>query len=81
MMETRRKFIKTLVGCFTFMGLLLNPLFVGIRSGMTKAKKIILPKGTKRESLIGKNTLILMQETWRSHRLKISEPWGFQAMR
>jgi len=54
-METRRKFIKKLVGFCTFIGLLLNPFFVGIRSGMTKAKKIILPKGTKRESLIGKN--------------------------
>jgi sulfoxide reductase catalytic subunit YedY len=55
MMETRRKFMKKLVGFFTLIGLLLNPFFVGIRSGMTKAKKIILPKGTKRESLIGKN--------------------------
>ena len=54
-METRRKFIKKLVGCFTFMGLLFNPFLVGIRSGMTKTKKIVLPKGTKRESLIGKN--------------------------
>lgn len=54
-METRRKFIKKLVAFCTFIGLLLNPFFVGIRSGMTKAKKIILPKGTKRESLIGKN--------------------------
>jgi sulfoxide reductase catalytic subunit YedY len=54
-MQTRRKFIKKLVGFFAFIGLLLNPFFVGIRSGMTKAKKIILPKGTKRESLVGKN--------------------------
>ncbi len=37
------------------MGLLFNPFFVGIRSGMTKTKKIILPKDTKRESLVGKN--------------------------
>ncbi len=55
MTETRRKFIKKLLGFFTFISLLLNPFFVGIRSGMAKVKKIILPKGTKRESLIGKN--------------------------
>ena len=55
MMETRRKFIRKLVGCFTFMGLLFNPLFVGIRSVLAEAEKIILPKGTKRESLVTKN--------------------------
>ncbi len=37
------------------MGLLYNPFFAGIRSGMTKTKKIILPKETKRESLVSRN--------------------------
>lgn len=55
MMETRRKFLKKLMGFLTFFGLLFNPLFEGLRSVMAKTKKIILPKGTTRESLVSKN--------------------------
>jgi DMSO/TMAO reductase YedYZ molybdopterin-dependent catalytic subunit len=55
MMETRRHFIKGILGCFGFVGLLFSPFSALVRSALAEAKKIILPKGTKRESLIGKN--------------------------
>jgi DMSO/TMAO reductase YedYZ molybdopterin-dependent catalytic subunit len=54
-MPNRRQFIKGAVGSLTFIGILLSPLFSLIRLGIAKTKKIVLPKDTKRESLIGKN--------------------------
>ena len=54
-METRRRFIKQALRGFAFLGLLFSPLSGVVRSGWAKAKKIILPKETTRESLIGKN--------------------------
>ncbi len=54
-METRRHFIKGILGCLGFGGLFFSPFSALVRSAFAEAKKIILPKGTKRESLTGKN--------------------------
>lgn len=54
-METRRQFVKGALGYLTFYGLLFSPFFSAIRLGIAKTKKMILPKGTKRESLVDKN--------------------------
>ena len=54
-MEKRRQFIKLLLGFFAGIGVLFSPLAAGIRLVWAKAKKIILPKGTRMETLIGKN--------------------------
>jgi DMSO/TMAO reductase YedYZ molybdopterin-dependent catalytic subunit len=55
MMETRRHFIKGILGCLGLVGLLFSPLSALVRSTVAAAKKVILPKGTKRESLVHKN--------------------------
>ena len=54
-MKTRRNFIRGILGGLGFVGLLLSPFSVLIRSGLAAAKKIILPKDTKRESLVSKD--------------------------
>lgn len=37
------------------MGLLFNPLAIGVRDVFAKAKKILLPEGTRMETLVGKH--------------------------
>jgi DMSO/TMAO reductase YedYZ molybdopterin-dependent catalytic subunit len=54
-MNRRREFLKGSIGLLASMGLFLSPLFSAIQSAYAKAKKTILPKGTKRESLVYKN--------------------------
>jgi DMSO/TMAO reductase YedYZ molybdopterin-dependent catalytic subunit len=54
-MEKRRQFIKRMLGFFAGMGVLFNPLVTGLRLVWAKAKKNILPKGTRMETLVGKN--------------------------
>ena len=54
-METRRQFIKIILGLSTGLGLLLSPFARIDRVVFAKAKKIIVPKGTRMDSLIGKN--------------------------
>ncbi len=54
-MYNRRGFIKTLMRFVGGMGLLLGTLTAGVRAVFAKAKKIILPKGTRMETLVGKN--------------------------
>jgi len=54
-MNHRRHFIKLILGGFTGLGLIFSPLAAGIRLVWAKAKKVILPKGTRMENLIGKN--------------------------
>ena len=54
-MEKRRQFLKVTLGFLSGMALLLSPFFSMIGSVYAKAKRIIVPKGTKRESLIGEN--------------------------
>jgi DMSO/TMAO reductase YedYZ molybdopterin-dependent catalytic subunit len=54
-MEKRRQFIKRMMSFFAGMGVLFNPLSAGMRLVWANVKKIILPKGTRMETLIGKN--------------------------
>lgn len=52
---TRRSFIKKGLGVITGIWMLFGPIFSGAQWVWGQTKKIILPKGTKRESLISKN--------------------------
>lgn len=54
-MKKRRQFLKLMMGFFAGIGLLLSPLATGVRLVWAKAKKIILPKGTRMRKLIGLN--------------------------
>ena len=54
-MKERRQFIKLMLGLSTGTGFLLSPLATGMRLVWAAAKKIILPKGTRMETLVGKN--------------------------
>ena len=54
-MKKRRQFVKLMLGLFAAMGLLFNPLARGVLVAFAKVKKIILPKGTRMDSLTGKN--------------------------
>lgn len=58
-MNRRRKFLRTVFGLVAFGGTLMNPLFSLLASALEKTKKIILPKGTGRETLIDKNPALL----------------------
>jgi sulfoxide reductase catalytic subunit YedY len=53
--KTRRQFIKLIFGFLSGMGLVFSPIAKGIRVVFAKAKKMILPKETRMDSLIGKN--------------------------
>ena len=54
-MKTRRQFINLILGLIGCMGIVLSPIANGIRVAFAKAKKIILPKGTRMDMLVGKN--------------------------
>jgi sulfoxide reductase catalytic subunit YedY len=54
-MKKRRQFIKLILGFFAGLGVLFSPLAVGMRLVWAKAKKIILPKGTRVDTLVNKN--------------------------
>lgn len=54
-MEKRRQFIKRILGFLAGLGVLFSPLATGVRLLWANAKKIILPKGTRMETLIGKD--------------------------
>ena len=54
-MYNRRRFIKIVIRFVSGMGLLLYVLITEIRAIFAKAKKIILPKGTRMDTLLGKN--------------------------
>ena len=54
-MEKRRQFIKLMLGIFTALGFLFSPLGAAMRLLWARAKKIILPKGTRAQTLIDKN--------------------------
>jgi len=54
-MKKRRQFIKETIGLLTGLGLFFSPLAAGVRLVWAKAKKIVLPKDTRMETLIGKN--------------------------
>lgn len=54
-MKTRRQFIKIILVFSSGMGLVFSPIANGIRVVFAKAKKVILPNGTRMDSLVGKN--------------------------
>ena len=54
-MNSRRQFIKLMAGLVSGLGLLFSPFATGVRGVWAKAKKIILPKGTRMDTLVGKN--------------------------
>jgi sulfoxide reductase catalytic subunit YedY len=54
-MDKRRQFLKLLVGAAALAGAGLGPLFCAAKRVLAQTGKIILPKGTPRESLIDKN--------------------------
>ena len=54
-MKTRRQFINLIFGLLSGVGLVFSPIANGIRVAFAKAKKIILPKGTRMDTLVGKN--------------------------
>lgn len=54
-MHNRRQFIKTIMGFVSGIGLVLGPAANGVQAFFLKAKKIILPKGTRMDILINKN--------------------------
>jgi DMSO/TMAO reductase YedYZ molybdopterin-dependent catalytic subunit len=53
--KTRRQFINLIFGLLSGMGLVFSPIANGIRVAFAKAKKIILPKGTRMDTLVSKN--------------------------
>jgi len=52
-MNSRRQFIQKMIQAFASLGIVLNPFFIYIRSVYAKVKKVIVPRGTTMESLIG----------------------------
>jgi len=54
-MKKRRQFIKLTLGIFAGLGVFFSPLGAAIRLLWAKAKKIILPKGTRADTLANKN--------------------------
>ena len=75
-MEERRQILKIIFGLFTGVTLLLNPFFSIIRTAYAKAQKIILPKDTKRVSLINKNPATLDTRNLDTTPLKDFETMG-----
>ncbi|MGD8226520.1 MAG: molybdopterin-dependent oxidoreductase [Desulfobacteraceae bacterium] len=74
-METRRHFIKGILSCLGFVGLLFSPFSALVGSALSQAKKIILPKETERESLVTKNPADLD-----TRNLEITPLQDFQTM-
>jgi len=58
-MEKRRNFLKKSLGFIGGMLVWTSPLFAVVRKAFAEAGKIILPKGTARETLIHKNPAFL----------------------
>ncbi len=58
-MKSRRKFLKLMAWFTMSINLLLNPCLSFVRTVYSKTRKIILPKGTKRETLKSRNPRLL----------------------
>ena len=58
-MEKRRRFIKTMLGFLVSLGAFFSPIVFLVRDALAKAKKIILPKGTRPETLKGQDPAAL----------------------
>jgi DMSO/TMAO reductase YedYZ molybdopterin-dependent catalytic subunit len=54
-MHNRRRFIKMILGFLGGLGLAFSPIAKGAGVVFAKVKKIILPKGTRMETLVGKD--------------------------
>jgi sulfoxide reductase catalytic subunit YedY len=54
-MKKRRQFIKWILGICASLSFLFSPLACTMRLAWARAKKIILPKGTRMKALIGKH--------------------------
>jgi sulfoxide reductase catalytic subunit YedY len=74
-MNNRRQFIKSILGFASGMGFLLNPLVRGVQVVFAKAKKTVLPKGTRMENLIGKHPANLD-----THNLDLTPMEKFETM-
>jgi DMSO/TMAO reductase YedYZ molybdopterin-dependent catalytic subunit len=57
--KTRRQFINLILGFLSGMGIIFSPVANGIRVVFAKAKKMILPKGTRVNSLVSKDPATL----------------------
>ena len=58
-MEKRRRFIKAMLGFLVSLGAFFSPIAFLVRKALATAKKIILPKGTRPESLKGQDPATL----------------------
>jgi sulfoxide reductase catalytic subunit YedY len=74
-MKKRRQFLEMMLGFITSTSIMFNPFFAGIRFVYASTQKIILPKGTKRNSLINKNPSSLD-----TRNLEITPLEGFRTM-
>jgi sulfoxide reductase catalytic subunit YedY len=74
-MEKRRQFIKLILGFCAGIGVLFSPLAAGVRIVLAKAKRILLPKGTRMETLVGKNPANLD-----TRNLDLTPVEGFETM-
>jgi len=54
-MKKRRQFLKNMAGFIVGLGIFLSPAVFWIQKAFAKVKKIILPKGTRPETLQGRN--------------------------
>jgi DMSO/TMAO reductase YedYZ molybdopterin-dependent catalytic subunit len=54
-MKERREFLKLVMGLFAGVYVLLGPFFSALRWAYAKVQKTILPKGTKRETLVDRD--------------------------
>jgi len=54
-MKKRRQFIKLILGIFAGLGFWFSPLGAAMRLVWAKAKKIVLPRGTRTDTLVNKN--------------------------
>jgi DMSO/TMAO reductase YedYZ molybdopterin-dependent catalytic subunit len=54
-MKKRRQFIKNLLGFLVGLGVFFSPAAFWVRKALAKVKKIILPKGTRPETLKGRD--------------------------
>lgn len=52
---TRRRFMRSLLTLLGAVGLFLSPFFSFFQNLYANAKRVVVPKGTKRESLVNKN--------------------------
>ena len=80
-MKKRRQFIKLLLGLFAAIGLWFNPLARGVQVVFAKAKKMILPKGTRMNRVAHQNPADLDTRNLDLTPVKSSGPWDWTTTR